>query len=89
MWPSRKETCPADIIYSKNGSGAIETCITCPKCPDARLIQRLSANTTKVARDAAKIRASVIIEENCVVFKKLRAAGKIEVADKSFHRKLP
>jgi hypothetical protein len=89
MWPSRKETCLADIRYSKNGSGAIETCITCPKCPNARLIQRLSANTTKVAKDAAKVHASVVIEDNCVVFKKLKAAGKIEAADKSFHRKLP
>lgn len=89
MLGSRKESCSADIKYTKNGSGAIDTCLTCPRCPEARLIQMLSASTTKIAKDAAKVRASVVIEENCVLFKKLHDAGKIKEADKSFHRKLP
>jgi hypothetical protein len=95
MWRSKENRCIADIEIRSTEIGAVETCISCPRCPAIDMIERISSGSPKKKRSKStlmqfgKNRASDVIATQCIVFKRLKAAGENIKANKKFHRSLP
>jgi hypothetical protein len=89
MWRFRKKECKAKIIYDVNISGIVETRLSCRKCPEAKLNNRIGRQTTKAAMRESKILAANEINQHSSALRILRAMDANIKADNAFHYRLP